>query len=193
MAKAVVLPLVSKLQEVALSEGRALVGVGGEINRLRDKLMWLMAFLQEADPQRRAADAGGELMRVLVHQTRDAAFSAEDALDDYARPASTCPATPGWSRAAVGFLAGITTQLRVRHRLSSDIAAIHARFEEIVGNKDKYRLEGSAPSSLLTWTASAASSSESILCLKSVHAINKEDELEFMGKNTARLFLGFND
>uniref|UniRef100_A0A0E0EJZ9 Disease resistance N-terminal domain-containing protein n=1 Tax=Oryza meridionalis TaxID=40149 RepID=A0A0E0EJZ9_9ORYZ len=166
MAEAVVLPLVSKLQEVALSEGRALVGVGGEINRLRDKLMWLMAFLQEADTQRRAADAGGELMRVLVHQTRDAAFSAEDALDDYAVRVDLSR-YPGWSRAAVGFLAGITTQLRVRRRLSSDIAAIHARLEEIVGNKDKYRLEGSAPSSLLTWTASAASSSSRVGTLTS--------------------------
>uniref|UniRef100_A0A0E0LTE9 Disease resistance N-terminal domain-containing protein n=1 Tax=Oryza punctata TaxID=4537 RepID=A0A0E0LTE9_ORYPU len=160
MAEAVVLPLVSKLQEVALSEGRALVGVGGDINRLRDKLMWLLAFLQEADPQRRAGDAG-ELMRVLVHQTRDAAFSAEDALDDYAVRVDLSR-YPGWSRAVIGFLAGITTQVRVRHRLSNDIAAIHARLEEIVGNKDKYRLEGSAPSSLLTWTASAASSSVSL-------------------------------
>lgn len=160
MAEAIVGPLVCKLQELALSEGRALVAVNGDIRRLRDKLMWLLAFLQEADPRRRAR--ASELMRVLVHQTRDAAFSAEDAVDEYALRVDLSR-YPGWSRAALGFLAGATTQLRVRHRLSGEIAAINTRLEEIVGNKDKYRLEDAAATqSVETWTASAVSSSESL-------------------------------
>ncbi|XP_048552158.1 putative disease resistance protein At1g59780 [Triticum urartu] len=160
MAEAIVGPLVSKLQELALSEGRALVAVSGEIGTLRDKLMWLLAFLQEADPRRRTR--ASELMRVLVRHTRDAAFSAEDAVDEYVFCVDLSR-YPSWSRAILGFLAGSTTQLLVRHRLSGEIAAINGRLEEIIKNKEKYRLDDSAAvSSVRTWTASAASSSVSL-------------------------------
>ncbi|XBI05623.1 hypothetical protein VPH35_133773 [Triticum aestivum] len=39
MADAIVGPLLSKLQAVAVTEGKALAAVGNEIDRLRDKLM----------------------------------------------------------------------------------------------------------------------------------------------------------
>lgn len=158
MAEAIVGPLVSKLQELALSEGKALVAVSGDIGRLRDKLMWLLAFLQEAEPGLRAH--GGQLMRVLVHQIRDAAFSAEDAIDEYSVRVDLSR-YPGWSRPLLGFLAGVTTQLRFRHNLSGNIAAINARLEGIVRNKSTFSLEDTASSlSVKMWAASAASSSE---------------------------------
>lgn len=76
-------PLVGKLQEMALSEAKALVSVNGDIRRLRDRLMWMQAFLQHTDPRRR--DVSNELVGVWLKQTRDVAFDAEDALDHYFR------------------------------------------------------------------------------------------------------------
>ncbi|KAF0908214.1 hypothetical protein E2562_023839 [Oryza meyeriana var. granulata] len=81
MAEAIVGLLVGRLQELALSEARALVGVNADIQKLRDKLMWLQAFLREADAKRRAVS--DEVTKVWVLQTRDAVFDAEDALDHY--------------------------------------------------------------------------------------------------------------
>jgi hypothetical protein len=81
MAEAIIGPLVGRLQEVAVGEARALVGVNADIHRLRDKLMWLQAFLREADTRRRAVT--DEVTRVWTLQTRDAVFDAEDALDHY--------------------------------------------------------------------------------------------------------------
>lgn len=72
-------PLVGKLQEMALSEAKALVSVNGDIRRLRDRLMWMQAFLQHTDPRRR--DVSNELVGVWFKQSRDVAFDAEDALD----------------------------------------------------------------------------------------------------------------
>jgi hypothetical protein len=54
MAEAIIGPLVGRLQEIAVGEARALVAVNDDIQRLRDKLMWLHAFLREADTRRRA-------------------------------------------------------------------------------------------------------------------------------------------
>ncbi|XP_066341183.1 putative disease resistance protein At1g50180 [Miscanthus floridulus] len=81
MAEANIGPLVVKLQELAVSESRALVAVNDDIRSLRDKLMWMQAFLRDADPRRRIVP--DEASRVWLHQTRDAAFDAEDAVDQY--------------------------------------------------------------------------------------------------------------
>uniref|UniRef100_A0A0E0Q8N6 Disease resistance N-terminal domain-containing protein n=1 Tax=Oryza rufipogon TaxID=4529 RepID=A0A0E0Q8N6_ORYRU len=81
MAEAIVGPLVGRLQELALGQARALVGVNADIQKLKDKLMWLQAFLREADAKRRAVS--DEVTKVWVLQTRDAVFDAEDALDHY--------------------------------------------------------------------------------------------------------------
>ena len=81
MAEAIVGPLLSKLQDVVVTEAKALAAVGGEVEKLSDKLMWLQAFPREADTRRRAVTH--EVTRVWTLQTRDAVFYAEDALDHY--------------------------------------------------------------------------------------------------------------
>ncbi|VAH37031.1 unnamed protein product [Triticum turgidum subsp. durum] len=81
MADALIGPLVGRLQELALSQARALVAVNKDIRRLRDKLMFLQAFLREADAKRHLFS--DEITRVWLQQTRDAVFDAEDAVDHY--------------------------------------------------------------------------------------------------------------
>ncbi|CAL4940310.1 unnamed protein product [Urochloa decumbens] len=138
MAEAVVAPLVGKLQEMALSEAKAMVAVNGDIRRLRDRLMWMQAFLQHTDSRRR--DISNELVGVWVKQTRDAAFDAEDALDHYFRRIDLSR-YPTWTQSIIRFLAGLTTQLSVRHDLSRRIAEINSRLEDIIINKDTYKVE----------------------------------------------------
>jgi hypothetical protein len=81
MAEAVIGSLVGKLQELAMSEARAMVAVNDDIRSLRDKLMWLQAFLRDAEPRRRVQN--DELIRVWLQQTRSAVFDSEDAVDQY--------------------------------------------------------------------------------------------------------------
>ncbi|XP_047079200.1 putative disease resistance protein At1g59780 [Lolium rigidum] len=81
MAEAVMGPLVGRLQELAMSEARAMMAVNDDVRSLRDKLMWMQAFLRDAEPRRRAKN--DELIRVCLQQTRDAVFDAEDAVDQY--------------------------------------------------------------------------------------------------------------
>jgi hypothetical protein len=81
MAEAVMGPLVGRLQELAMSEARAMVAVNDDVRSLRDKLMWMQAFLRDAEPRRRVKN--DELIRVCLQQTRDAVFDAEDAVDQY--------------------------------------------------------------------------------------------------------------
>ncbi|KAJ1277147.1 hypothetical protein BS78_05G272300 [Paspalum vaginatum] len=152
MAEAIVGPLVGKLQELATSEAKALVAVNDDIRGLRDRLMWMQAFLRHADPRRR--DTSDELIRVWLRQTRDVAFDAEDAIDEYALKVDLSR-YPGWSQAIVRFFAGFTTQVSIRHNLSRKIAEINLRLEDIIANKEKYKIEA-MPNDIatLTWKPS---------------------------------------
>ncbi|CAN6330912.1 unnamed protein product [Urochloa humidicola] len=152
MAEAIIGPLVGKLQELAVSEARALVAVNDDIRSLRDKLMWMQAFLRDADPRRRVVP--DEASRVWLHQTRDAAFDAEDAVDEYFLLVDLSR-YPSWTRTIIRLVAGFTTQISVRHNLSCKIEAINTRLENIVNNKDKYKhTEDSTDRAVVPWRAS---------------------------------------
>ena len=81
MAEAVMVPLLGALQQLVMKEAKDIVEVDDDVRNLRDKLMWLQAFLRDAEPRRRARN--DELTRVCLQQIRGAVFDAEDAVDRY--------------------------------------------------------------------------------------------------------------
>uniref|UniRef100_A0A0E0M6P0 Disease resistance N-terminal domain-containing protein n=1 Tax=Oryza punctata TaxID=4537 RepID=A0A0E0M6P0_ORYPU len=147
MAEAIVGPLLSKLQEVALREGKALAEVGGEIDRLRDKLMWLHAFVYETDL--RSRHDGNKLLRVLACQMREVAFEAEDAIDHFSLEADLSRLY--WRRAVIKFFAKFHKQISVRYILSRKIKAMNARLEHIVENSGTYAMEHGSTADGKSW------------------------------------------
>ncbi|KAM0859524.1 hypothetical protein ACQ4PT_047155 [Festuca glaucescens] len=81
MAETAVIAALSKFGELAGREAKVLLQLGDEMMLLRDRLEWLQAFIRDADQKRRAGTDG--LTCVWVRQTRDVAFKAEDALDQF--------------------------------------------------------------------------------------------------------------
>ncbi|XP_006651438.1 putative disease resistance RPP13-like protein 2 [Oryza brachyantha] len=153
MAEAIIGPLVWRLQELAVGQARALVAVNGDIVRLRDRLMWLQAFLREADAKRRAVS--DEVTRVWLLQTRDAVFDAEDALDHFYLRVDMSR-FPRWAQPCMRNIVTFTTQIRMRHILSGKIVAINTRLEEIIQNKDRYKMDDMNKEIEVTWKASTS-------------------------------------
>jgi hypothetical protein len=81
MADTAIAAVLSKFGELAANEARLLIQVDNDMMLLRDRLEWLQAFIRDADRKRRAGTDG--LTRVWVRQTRDVAFQAEDAVDEF--------------------------------------------------------------------------------------------------------------
>lgn len=157
MAEAIVGPLLSKLQEVVVKEAKALAEVGGDIDKLRDKLMWLHALVHEADL--RGRHDGNRLVRVLAFQIRDAGFDVEDAVDHFYLRGSLSRrfGRHNWWRIAKEFIFHFWTHLRVRVILSRTIRSVNVRLEEIIGNNSTYTLSQSGGSGDgKTWRASRA-------------------------------------
>ncbi|XP_044970671.1 disease resistance protein PIK6-NP-like [Hordeum vulgare subsp. vulgare] len=153
MADALIGPLVGRLQELALSQARALVAVNKDIRRLRDKLMFLQAFLREADVKRHLFS--DEITRVWLQQTRDAVFDAEDAVDHYYLQVDMSR-YPWWARPSMRYVATFTTQVTMRRKLSVKVKDINSRLEDIIENKDKYKMEDMNKKSELTWKAATS-------------------------------------
>jgi hypothetical protein len=155
MAEAIVGPLLSKLQEVAVTEAKALAGVGGQIDSLRDKLMWLHALLHEIE-QRSRHDTS-RFRRVLSWQIREVALQAEDAIDQFYLEADL--SRRGWRRAATELFINFRTQVRVRFVLSRKIQSLNARLEEIIDNSGKYgavyTVQGSSQEEDKSWKPSS--------------------------------------
>ncbi|KAM0848736.1 hypothetical protein ACQ4PT_054193 [Festuca glaucescens] len=153
MAEAVIGSLVGKLQELMVSEARRMAAVDDDIRSLRDKLMWMQAFLRDAEPRRRVQN--DELIRVWLQQTRSAVFDSEDAVDQYILQVDLSR-YPSWTHDTIKFFAGFTTQVRVRHDLSYRIKSINTRLEGIIANKDRYKIDDAPADSVVAWRPSAA-------------------------------------
>jgi len=161
MADAIVGPLLTKLKDVALTEAQALARVGGEIESLNDKLMWLQALVHEADLLSR--HDGSRLVRVLACQIREVAFQAEDAVDEFylkgdlsRRFALAQRFGRNWARASAELFVNFRTHLCVRFALSGRIQAMNARLEEIINNNTKYGMGDRSTPNGITWRASRA-------------------------------------
>lgn len=157
MAEAIVGPLLSKLQEVVVKEAKALAEVGGDIDKLRDKLMWLHALVHEADL--RGRHDGNRLVRVLAFQIRDAGFDVEDAVDHFYLRGSLSRrfGRHNWWRISKEFIFNLRTHVFVRAILSRRIRSINVRLEEIIGNNRTYTFSQSGGSGHgKTWRASRA-------------------------------------
>uniref|UniRef100_A0ACD6A0R0 Uncharacterized protein n=1 Tax=Avena sativa TaxID=4498 RepID=A0ACD6A0R0_AVESA len=153
MEEAVIGSVVGKLQELAMSETRAMVAVNDDIRSLRDKLMWMQAFVRDAEPRRRVQN--DEHIRVWLQQTRSAVFDSEDAVDQYFLRVDLSR-YPSWTRAILKFFAGFTTQVRVRRDLSNRIKAINTRLGDIIASKDMYKMGDASDVPVVTWRPSAA-------------------------------------
>ena len=73
--------VLSKVAELAFQEGQVLLRVGDDIMLLRDRLEWLQAFVRDADRKRRLGS--DDFTQVMVRQTRDVVFEAEDTIDEF--------------------------------------------------------------------------------------------------------------
>ncbi|VAI56347.1 unnamed protein product [Triticum turgidum subsp. durum] len=180
MAEAVLGPLVGRLQELAISEARAMVAVNDDVRSLRDKLMWMQAFIRDAEPRRRTKN--DELIRVCLQQTRDAVFDAEDAVDQYFFRVDLSR-YPSWSHTIVKISRDLFTQVRVRSDLSKRIKVINRRLESIVENKGKYKVDdGSETTPVTTWRPyTAISVTSEKLDDFELPLVGRNDQLHNMG------------
>lgn len=160
MAETAITTVLAKVAELVAWEAAVLLEVGDDVRLLRDKLEWLHTFIRDADRRRRRRD--DEFVAVWVRQTRDVAFEAEDALDDFLHRAARRhrQATPLAavlpSCAAAAWPPRCAGQVALRHGLSGRIRQIRKRLDEISANRAAYNIEHTPSPAWATHPSAAA-------------------------------------
>ncbi|XP_042492919.1 putative disease resistance protein At1g50180 [Macadamia integrifolia] len=79
MAQAVVSTVAGRLGDLLIQQAIFLVGVKDQVEDLRDELMWIQSFLEDADSRQDE----GSLVSTWVSKIRHAAYDIEDIIDTY--------------------------------------------------------------------------------------------------------------
>ncbi|KAK3166375.1 hypothetical protein QOZ80_1AG0044970 [Eleusine coracana subsp. coracana] len=153
MAETAITTVLAKVAELVAWEAAVLLEVGDDVRLLRDKLEWLHTFIRDADRRRRLRD--DEFVAVWVRQTRDVAFEAEDALDDFLHRAGRRRRSSGPGCGGLLWWRGCAGQVALHHDLYGRIRRIYKRLDEISTNRASFNIEHTpaAPA----WVASSSS------------------------------------
>ncbi|XP_043699762.1 putative disease resistance RPP13-like protein 3 [Telopea speciosissima] len=79
MAQAIVSAVAGRLGDLLIQQAIFLVGVKDQVEDLRDELMWIQSFLEDADSRQDE----GSVVRTWVSKSRDLAYDIEDIIDTY--------------------------------------------------------------------------------------------------------------
>lgn len=173
MAEAAVAFLLPKLYDVIQRRVVSFLDTPEEARKLHETLKFLQAFLQDADEKRKES----KTIETWVSQVRDAAFEAEDIIDEFILKVDKKHLR---DRDFIGFL---TLHCR-RFQTGGKIQRINERLEKIAANRSKYGIVASGgPSTSSTKTERRAP------IVEEVDVVGIQDQ----AKMVAKLLIGEED
>ncbi|XXG62328.1 hypothetical protein AAC387_Pa05g0705 [Persea americana] len=173
MAEAAVAFLLPKLYDVIQRRVVSFLDTPEEARKLHETLKFLQAFLQDADEKRKES----KTIETWVSQVRDAAFEAEDIIDEFILKVDKKHLR---DRDFIGFL---TLHCR-RFQTWGKIQRINERLEKIAANRSKYGIVASGgPSTSSTKTERRAP------IVEEVDVVGIQDQ----AKMVAKLLIGEED
>ena len=140
MAESSVSYLVQKLYDLVSQEASLFGAVEGEVRQLRDELEWIRLSLEYADEKRRY----DKRFKLWVNQVRDAAFDAEDVIDEFMFKVERKRQQTLNNLKFLKFLPaclGLVDKLLLAHELSDRITEINTKLEKILVNRKRYSIE----------------------------------------------------
>ncbi|KAI3955245.1 hypothetical protein MKW98_020878 [Papaver atlanticum] len=137
MVDAVLLFAVEKLGDALTGETFFLLGIRNQVKGLRDELIRMQCFLQDADAKEQQGD---DRVRNWVKEIRDVAYDAEDVIDTFLLKIDSNRKTKGIKN----FLtrkALMVKNLGHLHRVGNEILAIQARLKAISDSRITYGIK----------------------------------------------------
>ncbi|GMN63456.1 hypothetical protein TIFTF001_032532 [Ficus carica] len=136
MAEIVVGPVIDKLIDLLIEEGKLFKGVHKEVKSLTDELESIKCFLKDAESRSGKGDVK-DGVKIWVKQVRDEANHIEDVIDEYLRHVAPRRHESGF----VGFLQkihGSVKQIKARHHIASEVRDIKTSLREIKERSERY-------------------------------------------------------
>ncbi|XP_034709235.1 putative disease resistance RPP13-like protein 3 [Vitis riparia] len=140
MAESSVSFLLQKLYDLVSQEASLFGAVEGEVRQLCKELEWIRLFLEYADGERRY----DKRFKLWVNQVRDAAFDAEDVIDEFMFKVERKRQQRLNNLKFLDFLPAcldFVDKLLLAHELRGRITDINTTLEKILVNKKRYGIE----------------------------------------------------
>lgn len=140
MAESSVSFLLQKLYDLVSQEASLFGAVEGEVRQLCKELEWIRLFLEYADGERRY----DKRFKLWVNQVRDAAFDAEDVIDEFMFKVERKRQQRLNNLKFLNFLPAclnFVDKLPLAHELSGRITDINTTLEKILDYKKRYGIE----------------------------------------------------
>ncbi|KAK6946328.1 NB-ARC [Dillenia turbinata] len=168
IVRSVVSDLLRRTIDLLIHEVNFLRGVADQVRTLQGKLLWVYAFLEDADAVRQKE--GDNRLQDLLSKFRDIAYDAEDAIDIFILKVASVRNRGGF-RGLVKRSAGIFNEIKLRHRVGEQIKAINSRISEIREMYPTYGVQNIAGTSTtnsqprLSWRRTYAHEEEDVVGL----------------------------
>ena len=140
MAESSISFFVEKLYDSVSQQASLYGAVEGQVRLLRNEMEWIRQFLEHADAERRY----DKMFKLWVNQIRDAAYDAEDAIDEFISKVERKRQQRFNNLKFLNFLPAcvvLPDKLRLVNELNGRISEINITLEKILINKRRYGME----------------------------------------------------
>ena len=140
MAESSISFFVEKLYDSVSQQASLYGAVEGQVRLLRNELEWIRQFLEHADAERRY----DKMFKLWVNQIRDAAYDAEDAIDEFIFKVERKRQQRFNNLKFLNLLPAcvvLPDKLRLVNELNGRISETNITLEKILINKRRYGME----------------------------------------------------
>ena len=138
MAEIAVTVVIDRLFSLLTEEARLLRGVHTEVEDIKRALLFIQAFLKDADAKAEKGDAISHGLKAWVQELRETAYSIEDLVDEYIHHFANRPRRSGVIFDFLSKVYCLIAKLKPRHELASKVKDLKLKVGKLKEESSSY-------------------------------------------------------
>ena len=138
MAEIAVTVVIDRLLSLLTEEARLLRGVHTEVQDIKRQLLFIQAFLKDADAKAEKGDTISHGLKAWVQELRETAYSIEDLVDEYIHHFANRPRRSGVIFAFLSKVSCLIAKLKPRHEIASKVKDLKLKVGKLKEESSSY-------------------------------------------------------
>ena len=138
MAEIAVTVVIDRLLSLLTEEARLLRGVHTEVEDIKRQLLFIQAFLKDADAKAEKGDTINHGLKAWVQELRETAYSIEDLFDEYIHHFANRPRRSGVIFDFLSKVSCLIANLKPRHEIASKVKDLKLKMGKLHEESSRY-------------------------------------------------------
>ena len=138
MAEIAVTVVTDRLLSLLTEEARLLRGVHTEVEDIKRQLLFIQAFLKDADAKAEKGDTVSHGLKAWVQELRGTAYSIEDLVDEYIHHFANRPRPSGVIFDFLSKVSFLIANLKTRHEIASKVKDLKLKVGKLMEESSSY-------------------------------------------------------